>query len=191
MAKKYWMSMTAVFTVIIMLSAACGSSESDPGAEELPINTDSGDETPITESACLPDEPECDDTIGVSDGGQDLPAPADDSETGGGSGEISTGMPVAGGLSVSDALATDASGILAVSGYGFEDGDGVRLCESLASGAERYECGGASIFVENLDLEATGADVVIHDGLTYTQEELTLFGELVEGVFVVGDTVTG
>jgi hypothetical protein len=140
---------------------------------------------------CAPGEPDCDDTSVVPDEGQDLP-PADvDSGKATDGGDVSSGMTVDGGLTVSDALATDAVGVLAVRGHGFVEDDSSRLCESLAPGGERYECGGASVVVEGLDLDATGAPVVIHDGLAYTDEEITVFGELVDGVLVVDSTVIG
>jgi len=198
MAKKRWTSAIAVLAVVTLLSAACGSSDPEPGsdlvAEELPINPDSGDDEPGTASACLAGEPDCNDDPGVPDVGQDLPPLDDEPESGPvevDDGEVSTGMPVVGGLTVGEALATDATGILAVGGYGFDEGNGVRLCESLAPGGERFECGGASVVVENLDLNEMGADIVIHDGLSYTQDEIVLFGEMIDGVLVLRETVTG
>jgi len=191
MAKRRFTSVIAVLAVVTLLSAACGSSDSDsdPVAEELPINPDSGDDEPGTASACLAGEPDCEDNPTVPDVGQDLPSLDEESE--GLEGEVSTGMPVVGALTVSEAMATDATGILAVGGYGFDEGNGVRLCESLAPGGERFECGGASVVVENLDLNEMGADIVIHDGLSYTQDEIVLFGEMIDGVLVLRETVTG
>ena len=197
MAKKRWTSALAALTVVTLLSAACGSSDPDsdsggeelPASEELPINTDVDADAPGTASACLPGEPQCEDNPTLPDVGQDLPSL--DEEPEGLEGEVSTGMPIEGGLTVGDALATDATGVLAVSGFGFDDANGVRLCESLAPGGERFDCGGASVVVENLDLIETGADIVIHDGLTYTQDEIVLFGEMINGVLVLRETVSG
>ena len=206
MASRNWTWVTGVVAALALLSSACGSSDSasdkasDPvgeeipiDSEELPIDTDAntGVDEPNTASACLPDEPECDDTVEVPESGQDLPTSDDEPEAASGGGEASTGMLVDGGLTVTEALATDSTGILAVTGYGFEDEDGVRLCESLVPGGERYECGGASVLVESLDLDVVGADVVIHDGLTYTSEQITIFGELTDGVLVLDATVSG
>ena len=91
---------------------------------------------------------------------------------------------------VGDDIPTDPA-CLPVKGYGFVDEDGARLCESLAPGGERYECGGADLATEGLDLDATGAEIVFHDGLTYTDGEITVFGEIVDGVLVVDDRVIG
>ncbi len=87
-------------------------------------------------------------------------------------------------------MATKAVGTLAVRGYGFVDGDVSRLCESLAPGGERYECGGASVVVEGLDLGEAGATVVFHDGLAYTDEEITVFGEMVGNILVLDPLVS-
>jgi hypothetical protein len=195
MAKRRFTSAIAVLAVVTVLSAACGSSDPDPDpvAEGLPINPDSGDDEPGTASACLAGEPDCDDDPALPDDGQDLPPLDEEPESApvSSDGEVSTGMPVDGGLTVGEALATDVTGILAVSGYGFDEGNGVRLCERLDPGGERYECGGVSVVVENLDLTEMGADIVIHDGLTYTQDEIVLFGEMADGVLVLRETVTG
>ncbi len=192
MAKKRWTSALAGLAAVALLSAACGSdAESVTDAEELPINTEGGDEGPGTASACLADEPDCTDNPALPDTGQDLPPIDDEPEAPLVDADSSTGVLVEGGLLVGDALTTEATGVLAVKGHGFDDGDGVRLCESLAPAGERYECGGASVLVENLELDVIGADLVIHDGLTYTQDEIVLFGEVVEGVLVLRPTVTG
>ena len=185
MREKCWMWMVVVAAVVSLVAAGCGDDDTDVGeSDELPVNTAGTDDVVIAEPPCAPGEPECDDTVDVPDEGQDLPA---DDE-----GATSTGaVTIDGGLSVSDALATDATGTLAVRGHGFFDEDGDRICESLAPGGERYECGGASVVVENLDLESTGATVVYHDGLAYTDEEITVLGELVDGVFVIDDMVAG
>lgn len=179
----------ALAVALLLLAAACGDdSTTDTGdgddTGELPVNTgDVGDDI-ITEPACLPDEPDCDDTVAVPDEAQDLDSVGDEGAT-------STGMTVDGGLTVSEALATDATGILAVRGYGFVEEGTALICESLAPGGERYECGGASVPVENLDLDATGAEIVHHDGLSYTDGEITVFGELVDGVLVIDPLVMG
>jgi hypothetical protein len=186
MRNKRWLWLVAV---VVFFAAACGDSDSDgqvdSGAgDEIPVNPDADvDDTDVSpEPMCIEDEPDCDDTAVIPDEGQDLPSDGD---------AVSSGMPVNGGLTVSEALATDATGILAVRGHAFIESDVSRICESLAPGGERYECGGASVEVENLDLDALGATVVIHDGLTYSDNEITVFGELVDGVLVLDMLVTG
>jgi hypothetical protein len=192
MAKKRWLCLVVV---VAFLSTACGDSDADVDSgdgDEIPVNPDAGDGDVSTEPMCVEDEPDCDDTAVIPDEGQDLPTPDDEPATATNTGEVSSGMTVDGGLTVSEALATDATGTLAVRGYGFVEESGSRICESLAPGGERYECGGASVEVANLDLEAMGATVVIHDGLTYSDEEITVLGELVDGVLTVDQfTVPG
>ena len=48
-----------------------------------------------------------------------------------------------GGLSVSEALdseATGVTGVLAVKGHLYDEGAGAALCETLTGGGERYTC---------------------------------------------------
>jgi hypothetical protein len=192
MAKKRWLWLVVV---VAFLSTACGDSDADVDSgdgDEIPVNPDAGDGDVSTEPMCVEGEPDCDDTAVIPDEGQDLPTPDDEPATATNTGEVSSGVTVDGGLTVSEALATNATGTLAVRGYGFVEESGSRICESLAPGGERYECGGASVEVANLDLEAMGATVVIHDGLTYSDEEITVLGELVDGVLTVDQfTVPG
>jgi len=187
--RTFWM-----VAAVALLSAACGDSDSevDTGAgDEIPVNPDADDDMVSSESMCVEDEPDCDDTAVIPDEGQDLPTPDDTATDEADDSAVSSGMPVEGALTVSEALATDATGVLAVRGFGFEEGDVSRICESLAPGGERYECGGASVVVLNLDLTATGATVVPHDGLNYTDEAIIVFGEMIDGVLVLDPTVTG
>jgi hypothetical protein len=190
MAKKRWLGLVVV---VAFFSTACGDSDVDSGdGDEIPVNPDAGDDNVSTEPMCVEDEPDCDDTAAIPDEGQDLPTPDDEPATAADTGELSSGMTVDGGLTVSEALATEATGTLAVRGFGFVEESGSRICESLAPGGERYECGGASVEVANLDLEAMGATVVIHDGLTYSDGEITVLGELLDGVLTVDQfTVPG
>jgi len=80
MTKKRWLWMVAFAAV---LSAGCGDSDADVDSgvrDEIPVNPDAGDDdgTVNTEPMCIEDEPDCDDTVVISDEGQDLPAPDDD-----------------------------------------------------------------------------------------------------------------
>jgi len=106
--------------------------------------------------------------------------------------DSSSGMTVDGGLSVSEALDSDAAGVtgvLAVKGHLYDEGDGAALCETLTGGGERYICGGPLLPVDGLDLEPIRDAVIIHDGLTYTETEITVLGEIVDGALVVDPTV--
>lgn len=164
-----------LFVLLVAVVAACGD---DATGEELPVNTDA---PPAAAGACLVDEPDCDD-IGVPDGGE-LPLPSDDSEV------VTGGMVAGDGLTVSEALTGDAEGVIAVSGFLFDDGSGPVLCEVLAESFPP-QCGGASVPVEGYE-EAVDVPLVSEQGVTWTDQPLTLFGEIVDGTFVIDPTVLG
>ena len=133
------MSLMAVFTVLALVAVACGSGneQAAPGAPAssegpavLPPNSNS-DDAPDVAGACIEDEPDCEDTFVPGDVPSDLPPPADTPDE-----PSPTGMLVDGGLSVTDALATDATGTIAVKGLLLIDDQGARLCE-LFAGATR------------------------------------------------------
>lgn len=91
-----------------------------------------------------------------------------------------------GGLSIDEALATDAEGPLAVKGALVATGADVRLCSTLA---ESYppQCGGSSLSVRGLDLGSI-------DGLERASgvawaERVSLLGDVRDGVLVVDPTV--
>lgn len=95
-------------------------------------------------------------------------------------------------LSVEEALASTLAGPLLVQGYILaRDGEPVRLCDVLA---ESYppQCGGASLVVEGLDLDAV-------EGLTRTAEPdlaqaawsedpVSVLGEVADGVLTISET---
>ena len=165
-----------LFGILALVLAACGGGAQE---EELPIDT--GDAPPAA-GACLVDEPDCND-IGVPTDGGALPPPSDDGEV------VTGGMVADGGLTVSDALTTDASGVIAVQGFLFDDGSGPVLCEVLAESFPP-QCGGASVAVEGHE-EAVDVPIVSEQGVTWTDQPLTLFGEIVDGALVVDPTVLG
>jgi len=200
--KSKWMN-TAVLTAALGLAvAACGSSNSAdptdvdtgeadtaPTGDELPIN-ESPDESPVVEGACLPDEPDCEDMI-VDELDQELPVPDEGATDEGEPGAVTSGMTVDGGLTITEALATHATGVLAVHGHLFDDGSGPTLCEALEGDGERYICGGPQIAIDNFDPGTVVAEIIHHDGLTYTEHDLTLFGALDAGVLTVDNLVVG
>ena len=146
----------------------------------------------VTSGQCAQDTPDCDDTELIDDdAGPDTAEPQ--TSDGSDAVESSSGMAVDGGLSVSEALdsqATGVTGVLAVKGHLYDDGGGTALCETLTGGGERYICGGPLLLVEGLNLEPIREAVIIHDGLTYTEEEITVLGEIVDGILVVDPTVS-
>lgn len=200
--KKQWIRATVAIGALALAAAACGSSSNDstdtpaadeaPSGEELPVvdSPDGGEpaDDPAVEPACLPDEPQCEDMVVSED--DEMPVP-DEGDSDAAGGTVPSGMAMDGGLTVSEALATDSTGILAVQGHYFDDGSGPTLCEALEGGGERYECGGPQIEIDSFDPGTVVADFIIHDGLTYTEAHLTLFGELNDGVLSVDSLVAG
>jgi hypothetical protein len=128
----------------------------------------------------------------VVDGDQPVSLPNDDTEplVGTGGGPVgSSGMLIDGGLSVSEALATDATGVIGVQGSLFDDGTGARLCEALA---ESYppQCGGVSIPVTGYE-EVITVPLSNAQGVTWTDQPVSLLGEIINGTLVVSPTTSG
>lgn len=163
--------------VALMVVASCGFAP----AQELPINDNPATDDPLVNSVCAPGEPECEDTSVVVEVDDPEFEPLPDS---------TSGPTFHGELTVSAAVGLEGEGTVAVRGYLFFDEDGKSLCEELAPGGERYECGVARIPVENLSFEVFGDLIVHHDGLTYSQEPVSVLGELVDGVLIVSAFVS-
>jgi hypothetical protein len=181
MSKSRYSSRSVIaFTVLLLVLAACGA-EVDTG--ELPINDNPGD-TPAPLATCIEDEPECNDTGVVNDTPQDLPNDGEDDVL-----SPSSGMVVDGGLTISDALGTDATGVLAVKGFLVADDSGALFCELLAESLPP-QCGGASIAIEGYD-EVVSVPLKEAQGVTWTDDVFTVFGEIIDGVLVVDNSVTG
>lgn len=182
-----WIRALALLAVLSLALVACGDGTVDEAPTASLPPAAGGDQPPAASGACLEGEPDCVDT-GVVNA---PPLPLEDEEPNvvSGGGAVSGGMTVNGGLEVSEALATDAVGIIAVQGYLLDDGTGALLCEALA---ESYppQCGGASIPVTGYE-EAIDVPLANASGVTWTDDRVTLFGEIVEGVLVVDPTVAG
>jgi hypothetical protein len=162
----------AVLGVIALVLAACGSDETtsdlpgDAGGDQpsagLPLDTgDGGDDDGLVAATCLPEEPKCEDTF-VDSGGPTEPPPP--------------GLPIA---TVAD---TPIDGGFVISGFYFDDGTGVRLCDALAESFPP-QCGGPSIPFDN----TAGADLgvlSIEQGVTWSDQPILVEGEVVDGVFV-------
>jgi hypothetical protein len=97
--------------------------------------------------------------------------------------------PTGPGLTVSEALASDAEGLLLVRGALYARGAEVRLCEALA---ESYppQCGVASVPLEGLSVSDVRG-VQRAQGVAWTDTEIKVLGELENGVLVVSDTTLG
>ena len=153
---------------LALLAAACGGDNDE--AAPLPVNDGP---TPAIDAACLIEEPECDDTPGGEP--QDLPAPGDDPV-------VSDGFVVDGGLSVAEALQTDATGTIAVQGFVVAVGEDARLCEALAESFPP-QCGGASIGLEGLG-QIDPDELSTEGDVSWTDFTTTVLGELVDGTLV-------
>lgn len=207
-----WMKRVLLMGAIALAAAACGSTATDttdanadeavPVGGELPLADAVDDGGAVVSAGCAEGEPLCDDTAVVPNEGTDLPPvavgepieeppPLDPQPEPDPGQSVSSGMPPDGGITVSAALAAEATGILAVQGHLYDDGSGPRLCEGLDGGGERYVCGGANIQVEHLDSESLTTALVYHDGLTYTEETVVLFGTLDNGLLTINSLVAG
>ena len=158
-----------LFASLALIATACGGSEDDAAA--LPVND--GADQPAIDAACLVGEPECNDTPGGEP--QDLPPPGDDPAT-------SDGLVVDGGLTVTEALRTDATGIIAVQGFVVATSEDVKLCEALAESFPP-QCGGASIVLEGLD-QIDPDELSTEGNVSWTDSAVTVLGELIDGALV-------
>lgn len=94
-----------------------------------------------------------------------------------------SGMPIlGGGLSVSEALASDLEGPLLVKGYVVVAHGEARLCETLLESSPP-RCGGASLRVEGLDL--TGFDLQERNGVRWSAPTVSLLGPVKDGTLTV------
>lgn len=199
MKQRHLPLLIAALTIIVLVAAACGS-DNDAGSStgEVPQVDDSDGglpladadaDTPAVSGVCAPDEPDCEDTLVDDPEPQDLPEPSnDDADTA--DGGATSGMTVDGGLTISEALTDNPTGIIAIRGHLFDDSSGLQLCEGLIGLGERYGCDGEHIAITNLDPTEV-PDIVFLEGTTYTEDEITLFGQLNEGTLTVDPLVSG
>jgi len=198
---RHFRLLLVALAAFMLVAASCGSDDdaAAPTGElpqigeidgALPL-ADADADTPAVSAACLPDEPECEDTLVENPEVLELPDTTDGDVGTEVTGDVaSLGMPANGGLTIAEALTTEAAGIIAVRGHLFDDGTGPQLCASLTGLGEQYGCDGESIAVSNLDL-AQFPDVVFLEGTTYTEDEITLFGTLNEGTLTIDALVAG
>lgn len=172
----------AVTAALFLSLTACGSDDEIETGDLPPNTADVGDDVP-TEPACVPDEPECDDTIVVPDEGQDL-EPVD-------GGAVSSGMTVDGGLTIDEALTRGPDdGIIAVKGIFFRDDTGTFLCGVLAESLPP-QCGGAVLDLEGPVDEVITVEIKEAQGVEWADETVSLFGIVSDGVLTVDPTVIG
>lgn len=194
MKRPLRLSLLALLVVLALVAAACGTDQDAGGSQAplagsedtsvLPPNPNPNATPPSASGTCFEDEPDCQDTPAPGDVPSDLPPPD--------AGDIpftSTGMLVDGGLTVTDALAGEATGVIAVKGFLVVDQQGARLCEALA---ESYppQCGGTSIAITDYE-EMVSVPLANAQGVNWTDEYVSFLGEIVDGVLVVDPTATG
>ena len=93
---------------LTLLAAGCGDDDAE------------SDDAPSASGLCAQSDPDCEDPGALDPGDNDA------------TGATSSGMVVDAGLTVSEALAGNAEGTLAVKGFLVADPRSVRLCEALA-----------------------------------------------------------
>jgi hypothetical protein len=125
------------------------------------------------------DEPDCND-LGPLPSGEDVPPSLEPGTAG--------GMIVDGGISVSEAVSGDVSGVIAVRGFLFDDGSGWRLCDALAESFPP-QCGGESVAISGHE-EVVDVPYLNEQGVTWTDATVTVLGEIVDGTLVVDSTVS-
>ncbi len=99
------------------------------------------------------------------------------------------GFVVDGGLTIPEAIAYEGNEIIAVQGFVFRSGETNALCELLA---ESYppQCGGQSLVIANP--EATDDMVLTEaEGVQWSEDYVTVFGRLADGVLTIETTVKG
>lgn len=156
---------------IMLIAVACGDSDdsSDDGSAELPPAA----------GACLAGADDCQDIPGQGGDQPILPGEPTGEPVAGGGGAP---MLADGGLSVAEALTTDAQGPLAVVAFYYSNSEGTWLCDLLAEsfppqcGGERVPFDGDSV-IDRDDLDET-------QGVRWSPQPVTLIGSIVDGVFV-------
>ncbi len=85
-------------------------------------------------------------------------------------------------ISVSELLATSPTGVVAVRGSLFDDGNGLRLCDALAESFPP-QCPGDAVVIS--DPKVIEADFTVEADVRWTDRVVVLRGELIDGEFRV------
>jgi hypothetical protein len=154
-----------VLLTFLLVVAACGD---DADSAELPP---AGDDAPPAAGACLEGTEDCNDTLFPGDEPV-TPLPGD-----------SQGMPIeGGGLTVAEALETDAAGVIAVTGFYVDTGSGPMLCDALAESFPP-QCGGASIPLADIS-PVDPESIQTNQGTSWSDDPVFVVGEIVDGTLV-------
>ncbi len=160
---------------LALVAVACGGGE-EPAASPIPDPTEPG-----ISSACLADTPDCDDTVVPGE----EPTPDDSGE-----GDVTSGVVIpAGGITIAEALAEASGGTVALSAFVFIDDGGARVCDAVAESFPP-QCGGESLELSTIET-VDPDDLEEAQGIRWTNDRITLFGEIVDGIFVIDPMTTG
>lgn len=152
-----------ILATAALVLAACASDGADGDVAGLPVND--GEAPAIDQSTCLAGEPDCADDPSNGDDVVELPAELGD-------------------VTIADLLDGGPGGTVTVAGFIVATGDDVRLCEALAESFPP-QCGGLSIPLEGFGETELGG-LPSEGDVTWSDFPITLQGEVVDGVFVVG-----
>ena len=164
------MKRTTLVLAVAAVAIVAGACSSSPGDEQG---------GPVVAAACTQEDPDCEDTLTVDDlppGDESPPISTDVGSVG--------GLVVGGGLTVSEALATEATGVLAVQGFVVIDTNGAFLCEVLAESFPP-QCGGARLPIADATSIPDLVDIRTDQGVTWSEDSVTLLGEIVGGELVL------
>jgi hypothetical protein len=166
----------ALAAVVALVALSCGDTIAPEVPTDTPPATTSPDGAPPAAGACLEGATDCQDIPGL-----DSAPPLDEDPLDDGFAD-SPAVVIDGALTVAEALATDAVGVIAVRGFVVADENGIRLCDALAESFPP-QCGEAS--VELADLSGVDPDeLTTAQGVTWTDQPVTILGELRSGVLV-------
>ena len=168
-----------VFGLVALVATSCAVTEerSGPGADGIPV----------VSAVCVADQPDCEDTVVVTEPqtGGPTPTAPDDSEDR----SPSSGFVVGSGLTITEALAYDGTEVIAVGGFSVTTADGTLFCEALAESFPP-QCGGPSLSIQNP--ETLSSFVLLEEGGTqWSPEPIVLLGHILGTEFTVASNVSG
>ncbi|MDH3193872.1 MAG: hypothetical protein OEM40_06080 [Acidimicrobiia bacterium] len=94
-----------------------------------------------------------------------------------------------GGLTVTEALNRGGTGVIAVQGFLFDHGSGPKPSDAWAESFP-HQCGGASIPISG-QVGSSDVSVGARAGCHLDRSAVTVFGDIINGNFVVDSTVSG
>lgn len=162
------MRLMATLAAALLVLAACGGTD-DTGA--LPTNPDAVDGAGDLGATCLAGEPDCADDPSNPDGGQALPPPD------------------LGDVTIADLLDGGPGFPVTVHGFVVAEGTDFQLCELLAESFPP-QCGGLSIPIGGVEQVQVG-EFASEGAVSWIDAPVSLYGEVVDGVFVLVESSDG